>query len=71
MGSQTYLPIILWKYSKNLTNDIYDDLEPTYVNSNEIIFTSNRRNDSLNLDHQKSSFESDKDIFLYRLNSSK
>ncbi|KAA3650231.1 MAG: hypothetical protein DWP98_05495 [Bacteroidetes bacterium] len=62
---------IMGNTQKNLTNDIYDDLEPTYINSNEIIFTSNRRNDSLNLDHQKSSFESDKDIFLYRLNSSK
>lgn len=54
---------------KNITNDIYDDLNPSFLNENEILFTSNRNNDSLNIPHVKSSFGSDKDIFVYDLSN--
>jgi WD40 repeat protein len=43
----------LWEYNlrgntvKQLTNDMYDDLDPDYINENEIIFVSNRPNDTL------------------------
>lgn len=64
----------IWEYSltantvKKLTNDIYDDLEPKYVNSNgEIVFSSNRPNDSL-FTHRK--FRNDmiptKDLYLFK-----
>lgn len=55
---------------KNITNDIYDDLDPKFLaNGYEILFTSNRDNDSLNLPHLKKVFNSDKDIFIYDLNN--
>lgn len=40
---------------KKLTDDIFDDLYPTYISSNRIIFSSNRLNDSI-----KTSIEYDK-----------
>jgi len=53
--------------SEQITKDIFDDLTPRFINnSKDIIFCSNRMNDTLRFDiSPKSSFNDKKDIFLY------
>jgi Tol biopolymer transport system component len=56
---------VLGNSHKQLTDDIYDDLEPKYFpNSDEIIFSSNRHNKAL------ISNNLDKDFDLFELNTS-
>lgn len=53
---------------KKITDDIYSDLSPKFLNNNgEIVFASNRNNDSLNIEHERSNFATDMDIFLLDL----
>jgi hypothetical protein len=55
---------ILGNSHKQLTNDIYDDLEPKYFpNSNEIIFSSNRSNATID------AIDFDKDFDLYKIST--
>ncbi|MDC3389683.1 hypothetical protein OAW64_00805 [Flavobacteriales bacterium] len=57
---------VLGNSHKQLTNDIYDDLEPQYFpNTNEIIFTSNRKNIKSNDE------EIDTDFDLFKINKIK
>ena len=55
----------------NVTNDIYDDLTPRFINNSEdIVFTSNRINDTLNISKKSGrpaslSMAKNKDVFLY------
>lgn len=53
---------------KQLTDDIYDDLDAQYLlNSRDLIFVSNRPNDSLNSDKNSLlDFQKNKDIFILR-----
>lgn len=64
--------LYLYKTSGNsqqqLTDDIYDDLHPSFIdNSNRIIFSSNRENDTLPKrgDIEINRFNDNKDIFIY------
>lgn len=67
--SDLYLYKVVGNTQIQLTNDIYDDLNPVYeAQSHSILFTSNRPNDSLNLSHKTSSFLNEVDIFRYQLN---
>lgn len=51
---------------KQLTDDIYDDLNPRFIeNGSKIIFASNRKNDSLLKDVEVKPFNFDYDIFIY------
>lgn len=46
--SDLYLYFIRSNSHKKITNDVFDDLEPRFIdNSSKIVFTSNRTNDSL------------------------
>jgi len=68
--SDIYLYNIVGNTQKNLTNDIYDDLDAVFAeDDNKIYFISNRLNDSLNVPHHKSSFLKEKDLFALDLNS--
>ncbi len=53
--------------SEQITRDIYDDLNPRFINnSKEIIFSSTRLNDSLVFDPPVTSkYNTNKDIFIY------
>jgi len=59
---------------RRLTNDIYDDLDPTFIpNSNRIVFSSNRASDTLRA-NTKLAFEQLTDVynlFVYDLDSTK
>ena len=49
-----------------VTNDIADDRYPRYINnSTEILFSSNRQNDTIGLDNTQSFNRSTYDLFLY------
>ncbi len=55
--------------SKQLTDDIYDDLTPRFIeNGSQIIFSSNRKNDSLLKDVEVKPFQFDYDIYIFDLN---
>jgi len=54
--------------SERLTNDVYDDLHPRFIdNSSRIIFSSNRPGDTLTKDGQKSfgAHQAGYDVFIY------
>ncbi|MEP6735481.1 MAG: translocation protein TolB [Chryseolinea sp.] len=59
---------------RRLTNDIYDDLDPAFIpNTNRIVFSSNRSNDTLRA-NTKPHFEqltNNYNLFLYDLDSTK
>lgn len=66
--SDLFLYNILGNTQQNLTNDIYDDLEPVFdPDGKRIYFISNRDNDSLNLFHEENEFKHEKDVFVYHL----
>ncbi|MAY84991.1 MAG: hypothetical protein CMP59_12750 [Flavobacteriales bacterium] len=68
--SDIYIYNVVGNTQKNLTNDIYDDLNAVFAeDDNKIYFISNRLNDSLNVPHQKSSFLKEKDVFAIDLTS--
>jgi WD40-like Beta Propeller Repeat len=58
---------------KRLTNDLYDDLDPSFIpNSNKIVFSSNRTHDTLRA-NVKPEFEklgNNYNLFIYDLDSS-
>ncbi len=58
---------------KRLTNDLFDDLDPTFIpNSNRIVFSSNRTNDTLraNLKPEFGKLSSNYNLFVFDLDSS-
>lgn len=61
--------------SQNLTNDVYDDLNPRFINhSKDIVFTSNRVSDTLgdvltNVPSTTLSLAKNYDVFLYHTES--
>ena len=57
---------------EQLTNDIYDDLNPAFIeNSDKIIFSSNRENDTLKFGDKRipDSLSPYYDVFIYQLNT--
>jgi hypothetical protein len=70
--SDIYLYNIGANTQQQITNDIFDDLNPRFINnSQQIIFSSNRPDDTLrtakNIDIK--AYSSTKDLFAYNLNS--
>ncbi len=66
--SDLYIYNILGNTQLNLTNDLYDDLEPQYsTDGKSIFFVSNRLNDSLNTAHEINNSSTEKDLFKYNL----
>lgn len=66
--SDIYVYNIIAGSYEQITKDVYDDLNPRFINhSNEIIFSSNRDNDTLRFDPIVSpkSLHPDHDIFIY------
>ena len=57
---------------KQLTDDIYDDLNPQFIeNSNKIIFSSNRKNDSLLKDIEVKPYNYNYDLYIFDLNDNR
>ena len=59
---------------RRLTNDIYDDLDPTFIpNTNRIVFSSNRTADTLraNMRLQFEQLTNNYNLFIYDLDSTK
>ncbi|MEJ7645137.1 MAG: translocation protein TolB [Chryseolinea sp.] len=59
---------------RRLTNDIYDDVDPTFIpNTNRIVFSSNRATDTLraNLKLQFEQLTNTYNLFIYDLDSTK
>lgn len=59
---------------RRLTNDIYDDLDPSFIpNTNRIVFTSNRSTDTLraNVKLQFEQLTNNYNLFVYDLDSTK
>jgi hypothetical protein len=59
---------------RRLTNDIYDDLDPTFIpNTNRIVFSSNRTSDTLraNIRLQFEQLTNNYNLFIYDLDSTK
>ncbi len=59
---------------RRLTNDIYDDLDPSFIpNTNRIVFTSNRASDTLraNVKLQFEQLTNNYNLFVYDLDSTK
>ena len=57
---------------RRLTNDIYDDLDPTFIpNSNKIVFSSNRTSDSLSAKNRPSLSElsDNHNLFIFDLDT--
>lgn len=68
--SDLYLYYSIGNRQEQLTNDVYDDLYPRFVNNDtEIIFSSNRPNDTLRTRVPFDYFPIEKDIFRYDLES--
>ena len=52
--------------NERITNDIADDFSPRFVNnSSQIVFTSNRRSDSLNMGNSPSDIAEYNSVFIY------
>lgn len=59
---------------RRLTNDMYDDLDPTFIpNTNKIVFSSNRTSDSLNTGKKValSSLTDNHNLFMFDLDTTK
>ncbi len=69
--SDIYLYNIAARSFQNITNDFYDDFNPEYLNSDKIIFASNRVADSILLkdNFMEASKNRQYDLFLYNLKS--
>jgi len=67
--SDLYVYNVASKSQRKLTDDIYDDLQPRFIdNSNSIIFSSNRQSDTLAVEKKRFALEdqpSEKDIFIF------
>jgi hypothetical protein len=64
-----YLYTILGNGYLQLTNDFYDEKDPSFIeNSSKIIFSSNRKNDSLYLDVERKPIPHKFDLYIYDLN---
>jgi hypothetical protein len=69
--SDIYIYNIGANTQQQITNDIFDDLNPRFIqNSQQIIFSSNRPDDTLRIakNIEIKSYSSTKDLFIYNLN---
>ncbi len=66
--SDIYLYNVIGNRQEQLTNDVYDDLHPRFAKkSKEIIFASNREDDTLRAEVDIKRYASNKDIYVYNL----
>lgn len=66
--SDLYLYYMIGNRQERLTNDVYDDLDPDFVNGDRgVIFSSNRPDDTLRTNVEFKPFPTQKDIFIYDL----
>lgn len=66
--SDLYLYHVMGNRQEQLTNDIYDDLHPRFIDgSTRLIFSSNRPDDTLRAKVKPHLFPTDKDIFFFDL----
>jgi hypothetical protein len=66
--SDLYMYQTIGNNQTQLTNDIYDDLEATFIrDGNAVIFASNRTDDTLRTDETQAPFALNKDIFILSL----
>ena len=64
-----FLYTIVGNGYQKLTNDIFDERNPSFIeNSSKIIFSSNRNNDSLFLKTELKPFDYNYDIYIFDLN---
>lgn len=65
-----YLYQVIGNNFQQLTNDLYDDLYPKFIdNDQRIIFSSNRLDDTLRLQPRVERLEKFSDVFLFDLNN--
>ena len=71
--SDLYLYNVGANSQKPLTNDVFDDLDPTFIeNSTKVVFTSNRTNDSLGYTPDGDEiFNHSRDVWVIDINSKK
>lgn len=68
--SDLYIYHIIGSNQEQLTNDIWDDLHPRFVDDDKrIIFSSNRADDTLRSKIAIDTYQTKKDIFLYDIES--
>jgi len=66
--SDIFLYQVIGNNQEQLTNDIWDDLNPRFVdNDTRIIFASNRQDDTLRDKIDTDTYDTHKDIYLYNL----
>jgi Tol biopolymer transport system component len=66
--SDIYVYYLLGSRTEQITNDIYDDRYPSFAERDrKIVFSSNRKNDTLNLDQPFAALPYNNDIFVYDL----
>ena len=65
--SDIYVYSFLSRSFQNLTDDFYDDYDPIFINSKQIVFASNREKDSIGLkdDFMEAVPQEKYDLFLY------
>ena len=66
-----YLYNVLGNSQLKITNDLYDDLYPSFINNNTIIFSSNRTDDTLRNTGKINTLTNDFDIFTININGRK
>ena len=59
-----FLYNILGNSQQQITNDLFDDLHPSFTSNNRIIFSSNRPNDTLRNSGKIQTINNDFDIYL-------
>ncbi|MBL4625040.1 MAG: PD40 domain-containing protein [Flavobacteriales bacterium] len=62
---------VVSNYQKQLTDDIYDDINPTFLSQSKIIFSSNRYDDTLRLSKKTEQVAASFDLFLFNMVSRK
>lgn len=68
--SDIFLYQVIGNNQEQITNDIWDDLNPRFVdNDARIIFSSNRQDDTLRDKIDTDTYDTHKDIYLYNLES--
>lgn len=63
-----YLYYVIGNNQKSLTDDIFDDLEPRFLNNGEaVVFSSNRPDDTLRTEVPRQLLSGDHDIYVYHI----
>lgn len=65
-----YLYQVIGNNQEQLTNDIWDDMNPRFIDgSSRIVFASNRPDDTLRVDIPIDTYQKEKDIYIYNIES--